>query len=131
MRENRGWIIFTLVLTLAMILPMASMASPENQTLNTGSMRVIVELTDAPLATYQGGVPELRATDPQGGKLDLTSPAAQAYLDYLGERHAEFTATLDKAMPGAAMATYVTEASVSKSLDYCYRPNCLINVWPN
>lgn len=118
MQQNRRWILCTLILVVTMLMPVASMASPGNEPLKGGSMRVIVELTDAPLAAYRGGVSGLMATASGGGKLDIAAPAAQAYLNYLGERHTAFTTVLDKAVPGAAIASYVTESGASKPLDY-------------
>ena len=49
----------------------------------------IVQLVDAPLALYTGGVPGLAATNPAAAgnkKLDANTPASLAYRAYLGTR---------------------------------------------
>lgn len=46
----------------------------------------IVQLTDAPLASYTGGVPGLAPTLVQGRRLDTRSEAARRYTAYLEER---------------------------------------------
>jgi len=118
MRKHRKWILFNLILVLAMVMPLAAMAAPETQSLESGSMRVIVELADAPLAAYDGGLPGLRATTSADGKLDVTSPEAQAYLDYLDGQQVAFTTALERSVPGASVATYLTEENASESLNY-------------
>ncbi len=68
--------------------------------------RYIVQLTDAPLASYRGGVLGLAATSPSASgavKLDPASPASKAYLDYLSGKQA----TVLTAM-GAALGRTVT-----------------------
>ncbi len=53
--------------------------------------RYIVELSDAPLATYTGGVNKLRGTSPAvtGAKLDINSTASKAYRTYLANKRTE------------------------------------------
>jgi hypothetical protein len=51
--------------------------------------RYIVQLADAPLATYTGGVPGLAATNPGGSKLDVNSAPARAYRNYLANKQAD------------------------------------------
>jgi len=51
-----------------------------------GRVRVLVQLSQAPVALYQGGVSGLKATNPATlgvKKLDASSPASQAYATYL------------------------------------------------
>ncbi|WP_436528762.1 S8 family serine peptidase [Actinoplanes sp. HUAS TT8] len=49
--------------------------------------RYVVRLADAPLASYAGGVRNLKATRaPQGAKLSRTTADAGAYRSYLGQR---------------------------------------------
>ncbi|MCA9967202.1 MAG: protease inhibitor I9 family protein, partial [Anaerolineales bacterium] len=58
----------------------------------TGSAVYIVQLADAPLATYRGNIGGLQATSPRftgARKLDPNSAASQAYMAYLGEKRAE------------------------------------------
>jgi hypothetical protein len=61
----------------------------------------VVQLEDAPLATYTGGVPGLAATSPRvtgDARLDADAPASLAYLDHLADRQAEFATTMDSAL---------------------------------
>ena len=62
----------------------------------TGPAIYIVELTDAPLATYRGGVTGLEATSAAArgeAKLNAKSAASNAYLGYLaGERASAISA---------------------------------------
>jgi subtilisin family serine protease len=47
----------------------------------------VVQLTDAPIAAYEGGIPGLAATKPAAGqKLDMLSSRVQAYSAYLNTR---------------------------------------------
>ena len=46
----------------------------------------IVQLTDAPLASYLGGVPGLAPTSVPGQRLDTGSEAARRYTAYLQDR---------------------------------------------
>jgi len=66
--------------------------------------QVIVQLADAPLATYQGNVPGLPATRPaESHLLDTGSSSARAYATYLEKQRAGFKAQLASAIPGAAV----------------------------
>src|SRR5258705_4460790 len=63
--------------------------------------RYIVQLSDPPLASYRGGVTGLQATNPSAlGKtrLDVSSPASQAYLSYLDKQQASFRTPLTQAL---------------------------------
>ena len=52
--------------------------------------RYIIQLADAPLAAYTGGLPGLAATSPSaGGKLDATSTSARAYRSYLAAKQSD------------------------------------------
>jgi subtilisin family serine protease len=65
---------------------------------------VIVKLTAAPLATYEGGVPGLAATSPRvtgADKVDLQSPASKQYLSYVDAQQDTFVANAKQAIPGA------------------------------
>lgn len=67
-------------------------------------VRAIVQLDDQPLADYKGHKPGLGApgVSPAGGRrLDVASPASQAYLSYLNQRQSEFMQRLGAVSPGA------------------------------
>jgi subtilisin family serine protease len=67
-------------------------------------IRAIVQFIDPPLASYRGSYPGLSATSPRvtgARKLDLGSPASQAYLQYLDNAHVNFDQALNSVMPGA------------------------------
>ncbi|HSN76684.1 MAG TPA: S8 family serine peptidase, partial [Anaerolineae bacterium] len=65
----------------------AAQAAPVFQAAEAaGPALYIVQLQDASLASYTGGIPGLRATSPEATgapKLDANSPASRAYLSYL------------------------------------------------
>jgi subtilisin family serine protease len=70
-------------LTGGMLVP----AAPVNAADQTA---YVVQLDDAPLASYRGGIPGLAATNPAAlgeVKLDVDSPASQAYLAHLDALH--------------------------------------------
>lgn len=72
---SRAWIAASL-LTLAC----STMAQAPSKT-------YIVELSDAPAATYDGSITGLQATRPPAGtKLDSSSSSVRAYVNYLGVR---------------------------------------------
>ncbi|MCA9871115.1 MAG: S8 family serine peptidase, partial [Anaerolineae bacterium] len=51
----------------------------------------VVQLDDVPLASYRGGIEGLEATNPKAlgeTRLNVNSPASQAYLDYLAAQRA-------------------------------------------
>jgi len=59
----------------------------------------IVQLQDAPLVSYAGGVAGLAPSRPSGtGTLDLASPASQAYLEYLRSRQAKVLRAISDAL---------------------------------
>ena len=48
----------------------------------------IVQMADAPVVAYQGGVPGLKATAPKKGqKIDPNSPEVVNYVAYLNGKH--------------------------------------------
>ncbi len=70
----------------------------------------IIRLRDAPLASYDGSIPGFARTMPQPGqKLDLNSPASQAYASYLAAGRASAKAWLNSKAPGVQV---VAEYSV-------------------
>ncbi len=57
-----------------------------------GPATYIVQLSDAPLATYQGTVAGFAATSPNAtgeSKLDANSATSQAYMDYLADKQSQ------------------------------------------
>lgn len=62
--------------------------------------KYIIQLRDAPLTTYAGGLSGLAATSPgaTGGSLDLNSPASRAYIAYLGAQQQKFIASMQQAL---------------------------------
>lgn len=65
---------------------------------------VIVQLEDASLAAYEGGVPGLPPTSPEvtgAEKLNPASAESQLYLDYLLQQQSAFEGSVTKAAPGA------------------------------
>ncbi|HEY3060859.1 MAG TPA: S8 family serine peptidase [Chloroflexota bacterium] len=75
-----------------------------NKDSGTGKVSVIVQLEDAPLASYSGGVAGFAATNPRvsGARtLDIRSAASQAYLGHLAARRGEFENRARGAAPGA------------------------------
>lgn len=73
----------------------------------TGEQLYVVQLEEAPLATYRGGVANLAATSPQylsrnsgnrRAKLDVNSPAARAYTAHLQTRQAAIKVASDTAV---------------------------------
>ncbi len=71
----------TLVLPLALAGPVSAQEDNEPE---LERATYIVQLEDAPLATYDGGVPGIPGTMPDtGAKLDTETPAAERYTTYL------------------------------------------------
>lgn len=76
----------------------------------------IVVLKDTPLASYRGGVANLRATNPKVrgvSKLDVQSVDSVAYLDYLDGRRAQTIGTI--------------ESQLGRNLDIPYEYKATIN----
>lgn len=67
----------------------------------TGPGRYIVQLEDEPVATYRGGVEGLAPTSPAAlgqDKIDLSSAAAEAYVQYLDKQQAAFVSAASVAV---------------------------------
>ncbi len=76
----------------------------------------IIRLTGASLATYRGGIEGLAPTSPEvtgAAKLDVSSPASVAYLDYLAGRHTQFIAAM--------------EQTLDRSVDVLFRYDVVLN----
>jgi subtilisin family serine protease/subtilisin-like proprotein convertase family protein len=108
MRTN--WFkLFALLVVLAMIIsPLGTQPSLAETTTITATPTdnlpasetglYIVQLTDASLASYEGGIAGLAATSPRASgarKLDASSPASQAYLSYLEGKQSEFITRME------------------------------------
>ncbi|MDY7078180.1 MAG: S8 family serine peptidase, partial [Chloroflexota bacterium] len=121
--KQKTWIIaIAVIMVIAMITP--SLAEPpEPAALEVGAApeimkpqtdgdapttvpakRWIVQLEDAPLAQYTGGVAGMRATAASAtgaARLDVNSPDAKAYVSYLKTQQTQVAAAVQKAVPGA------------------------------
>lgn len=67
------------------------------------TIRVIVQLVDQPLASYDGGVSGIPATSPRVTRrpLNADSPAARQYADYLRSQQADLAAQVERVAPSA------------------------------
>ena len=84
---------------LASAACMAGAAQTDGQAPATQARRAyIVQLADAPLAAYTGGVPGLAPTIAQGQRLDTGSEAARRYTAYLEDKQRAVLA-LDTPLP--------------------------------
>jgi subtilisin family serine protease len=96
----------TTPLDLTLDLPSAGLDAPDaggprDGKANRLSDYYIIQLADAPLATYAGEVPGLPATRPDLAglpALDTAAPESVAYLDYLGDRQDRFLTTASRAV---------------------------------
>ena len=99
--------LLVLVSLLALMMPASALAAPKQQESTTGY--AIVTLTDAPIATYEGGKAGLERTKPARGQLDPSSPAYRAYERFLANEHANYRAFLAQRAPQAeVVAEYDT-----------------------
>src|SRR5687768_6614917 len=87
---------FALLLSSVLIaMPVAAATSigdaPANQKIDDSSSAVyIVQMVDAPVAAYTGGIPGLRATAPaKGKKINSLDNDVVKYVDYLSQKHNE------------------------------------------
>lgn len=82
-------------------------SAPSSSSSTTGY--AIVQLKDAPLATYTGGTNGIPATKPERGRLDPSSPAYRAYERFLANERANVKAFLAQKAPGVkVVAEYDT-----------------------
>jgi uncharacterized repeat protein (TIGR01451 family) len=82
-----------------------------------GPATYIVQLKDAPLASYRGGVNGLDATyAPLNGetRLNVNSPASKAYLNYLDQKHQSLI---------SAMQRTISRNNIEVSFEYKYAFN--------
>lgn len=99
--SRRLSLVITVVVLLALFVPV-SYAAPEFpvtaphplSAVQEDELQIyIIQLNDAPLAAYRGGLRDLVATSPEvtgARKLDVTSSASRAYGGFLAEKRAEF-----------------------------------------
>jgi 2',3'-cyclic-nucleotide 2'-phosphodiesterase/3'-nucleotidase len=83
--------------------------------------RFIIQLEDAPLATYTGGVKDYAPTAIQAtgvNRLDVNASASRAYIAYLEGKQEAFKAELAKALPNASVSTYMDERGEAHDLAY-------------
>src|SRR5215207_6544966 len=81
-------------------------ANAAARNLTAARVNVIVKLEDSSLASYEGTVPGLAATNPQTSgkeKLDPKSPDSMRYRGYLKGKQDDFAANAAKAIPGASI----------------------------
>ena len=93
------WIRFLVLLVVLSInfSPLLAQAARPVAVSPTTSAVYIIQLQDAPLASYRGGIAGLEATNPAARgerKLDSSSPASAAYLGYLQSQQALFIQTM-------------------------------------
>ncbi|HSD85332.1 MAG TPA: S8 family serine peptidase, partial [Anaerolineae bacterium] len=89
---------------------------PDFKTLDVAEVEVssdpaiyMIRLADSPLAAYSGGIPGLQATSPQTTgerKLNVNSPAARAYTDYLAGKRVQAIASVEKALNRSVKVVY-------------------------
>lgn len=78
------------------------------------SHRLIVELVSPPLASAAGSAQVAAG----GGKLDVTSPAAQQYIQKLQAEQQAFVSAMTQAVPGARVAAYRNENGLAVPATY-------------
>ena len=95
-----------LAAALALLVPSTAIAAPRQAPTVDYA---IVRLSDAPLASYEGGIPGLARTKPATGRLDPSSPAYRAYEQFLANERANYRAFLAQRLPGVeVVAEYDT-----------------------
>ncbi len=84
MRVRAVWALVALVALVSVVAAVPASGSSNVDATAT----YIVQLVQAPVAGYQGGIADYAATKPgKGKKLDASSPAAQRYAGYLQDKH--------------------------------------------
>jgi uncharacterized repeat protein (TIGR01451 family) len=103
-----------LVLLIVLSINFSPLLAQAAQPTSTGnavdsSQVYIIQLQDAPLASYRGEIAGLEATNPgvRGErKLDSSSPASVAYLDYLKQQQDLFLQTMEQVLGRPVEALY-------------------------
>jgi subtilisin family serine protease len=118
--------VFALVLALGLLWAPLSYADVQIPAVTDGpqdtqlelpsaSHRLIVELESAPLAVWYRTEPRATGT---GGRLDVRSSAAQAYMAQLQAEQAAFVTRMRAALPTGRTAGYINELGARTALDY-------------
>ncbi len=91
--------------SLALVPAVAASRNPNTDATRSGSVAsgyAIVELTGAPVATYEGGRSGYKRTQPKAGEdLNLESSAAKSYSRFLQSQRNDFKRWLNNQYPGA------------------------------
>ncbi len=93
--KSKLFSLFTIVALIAMVFSVVTPASAGsgngNKTVEPSANGVyVVEMSDAPVVAYTGGVDGLKATKPNGNqKIDPNSPEVLNYVGYLVSKHDE------------------------------------------
>ena len=94
------------ILALALLAAVVAAVPASGGSSDGTKATYIVQLIQAPVAGYEGGVAGFEATKPQKGKkLDASSPAAKQYANHLESKH---DAVLDKVGGGDKIYDYTT-----------------------
>ncbi len=102
-----SWLTLMLILTLVLSLAPATAQAPDeaeglaSAPVMAGGNWFIAEFEDSPLAVYAtSGAGDVSAMT-VGGKLNVNTPASQAYISRLKNQQAAFMASLSQIIPGA------------------------------
>jgi subtilisin family serine protease len=87
------------------------------------SHRLIVELSSPSLSIWAQSSGELL---PASNKVDFDSPAAQNYLSQLENEQANFINTLQSALPGSTISTYIDETGAQVQLTFQILLNAVV-----
>lgn len=122
--RKRTLSVTSVVLLLALlvaVLPTAAVEAPQTdgptESAPRTSGRLIVELDDVPLAAYRGGPNVMAAGEPRA-KLDVSSPEAREYLDFLANKQAAFKMELARAVPQARVDSFRNSDGELRELSY-------------
>lgn len=116
--SRRLSILMVLLIVVALVAPAAASAQvvvtdgPRSEA-GAYSHRLIVELASPPLARAASA-----AATGEDGKLDVASPAAQAYIQQLKAEQQRFVANLQTAVPAAKVATMLDERGATIPATY-------------
>ena len=124
--RTRTWRIITLVLVFSLIIPLVALAAPTDpytdelvgQAQAIGSNRFFIRLEGPPLAQYYRQMGAPMSMSRAGGKLDVSSPDAQAYINQLRIQQAEVLSAIQKAIPGTELAQYRDELGRLQPLSF-------------
>lgn len=124
MSNTRVAKIIALTIILSLLLTPLSYAEVRTPTVTDGptdtatkgaSPRLIVELASLPLAAAYTSAVSAAAVN---GKLDASTPAAQAYINQLQAEQAAFVSNMRSALSDASVATFINETGVAEEATY-------------